>query len=42
MMKKNYSTPEIEIVETLDIVVTSNEVESERIPLTTNDDNYNL
>ena len=32
-MKRNYNAPEIEIVETLDIVTTSSEVESEKIPL---------
>ena len=32
-MKKNYTTPEVEIVESLDVVTTSNTVESERIPL---------
>ena len=32
-MKRNYNAPEIEIVETLDVVTTSSEVESEKIPL---------
>ena len=32
-MKRNYNSPEIEIVEALDVVTTSSEVESERIPL---------
>ena len=32
-MKKIYTTPEVEIVERLDVVTTSATVESERIPL---------
>ena len=32
-MKKNYNAPEVEIVETLDVVTTSNTVETDRIPL---------
>ena len=32
-MKRNYNSPEIEIVEALNVVTTSSEVETERIPL---------
>ena len=32
-MKKNYITPELETVETLDVVTTSSKVETERIPI---------
>ena len=32
-MKKNYVTPELEISETVEIVTTSGEVQTDRIPL---------
>ena len=32
-MKKNYNAPEVEIVESLDVVTTSGTVETDRIPL---------
>ena len=32
-MKKNYHAPEVEIVESLDVVTTSGTVETDRIPL---------
>ena len=35
---KKYNSPEIEIVETLDIVTTSSEVETETIPFYSLDD----
>ena len=35
-MKRNYSSPEVEIVESLDVVTTSREVETEKIPLGVN------
>ena len=35
---KKYNSPEIEIVETLDIVTTSGEVETEKIPFSAVDD----
>ncbi len=35
---KKYNTPEIEIIDSPDVVVTSGEVETERIPLTASND----
>ena len=41
---KKYNSPKVEIVETLDIVTTSVEVETEKIPLYSvdDDDSYQL
>ena len=32
-MKKTYNSPEIEVVESIDVVSTSREVETDKIPL---------
>lgn len=37
---KKYNSPEIEIVESINVVATSSEVESEKIPFTVSGDNY--